>query len=61
MVIYLCTAWLEGVYTVMGEISLHFFLLIISVIVWTIYLADVVNQQELNGTSPAALVNNNEL
>eukprot|EP01040_Poterioochromonas_malhamensis_P001544 gene1544-1634_t len=55
------STWLEGVYTVMGEISLHFFLLIISVIVWTIYLADVVNQQELNGTSPAALVNNNEL
>lgn len=61
MIITIIIAWMEGVYTVLGEMSLYFFVLIISVIAWTIYLADAVNQQDINQTSLAPLTNNNEL
>ena len=53
--------WMESVYTVLGEMSLYFLVLVISVMFWTMYYADLSNQTLEGQVSDAPVMNNNEL
>lgn len=53
------SGWLESVYTFFGEVALYFFMLLFSVVMFTLLYADSVNVN--NMTSNANVVVNNEL